>query len=72
MVPRAPYLHDGSAATLDDVIEFYDRGGLVRRQSLSPEIQPLGLTPQERSDLVAFLETLTSPDPEIRIPALPR
>ena len=72
VVQRAPYLHDGSGATLDDVIELYDRGGLVRRQSLSPEIQPLGLTPEEKSDLVAFLETLTSPDPDTRIPTLPR
>jgi len=69
---RAPYLHDGSAATLADVIELYDRGGLVQRASLAPEITPLGLTRQQKDDLVAFLQTLTSRDPEVRVPALPR
>jgi cytochrome c peroxidase len=69
---RAPYLHDGSAATLESVIALYDRGGLVKRPSLSPEIKPLGLTAAEKKDLLAFLETLTSQDSEARIPALPR
>ena len=69
---RGPYLHDGSAATLRDVIELYDAGGQVRRPSLSAEIVPLGLTPQEKDDLLAFLETLTGRDPEARVPVLPR
>jgi cytochrome c peroxidase len=69
---RAPYLHNGSAATLEDVIELYDRGGLAKRPSLSPEIKPLGLTAHEKKDLLAFLQTLTSQDTEARIPALPR
>jgi cytochrome c peroxidase len=69
---RAPYLHNGSAATLEDVIELYDRGGIVRRPSLSPEITPLKLTPQEKQDLVAFMLTLTSEDAEVRVPALPQ
>lgn len=69
---RAPYLHNGSAATLDEVIDLYDRGGLAHRPSLSPEIKALGLTPGEKNDLVAFLVTLTSQDAEARIPALPR
>ena len=69
---RAPYMHNGSSPTLEDVIELYDRGGLAARASLSPEIKPLGLTPLEKHDLVAFLRTLTSHDPEARVPALPR
>lgn len=69
---RAPYLHNGSAATLDEVIDLYDRGGLAHRPSLSPEIKALGLTLSEKHDLVAFLLTLTSQDAETRIPALPR
>ncbi len=52
---RAPYLHNGSAATLEDVIELYDRGGVAHRPSLSPEIKALALTPSEKKDLVAFL-----------------
>lgn len=59
---RAPYMHDGSERTLDEVVALYDRGGRVRRASLSPFIKPLGLTAQERRDLVAFLRTLSSPD----------
>jgi cytochrome c peroxidase len=55
---RPPYLHDGSAATLADVIRLYERGG-IDRPSRSPSIFPLDLTEQDRADLVAFLETLT-------------
>ena len=56
----APYMHDGSLATLEDVVEFYDRGG-IPNEGLDPRIRPLGLTARERSDLIAFLESLTSP-----------
>jgi cytochrome c peroxidase len=69
---RAPYMHDGSSATLEEVIDLYNRGGIVRRPSLSPEIKPLDLTSGEKQDLMAFLETLTSQDAEARVPALPR
>jgi len=69
---RAPYLHNGSAATLADVIDLYDRGGIAKRPSLSPEIKPLGLTAVEKSDLLAFLLTLTSADPRGPVPVLPR
>ena len=54
----APYMHDGSEETLEDVIAFYDQGG-IPNPNLSKEIRPLGLTAQEKQDLVAFLETLT-------------
>jgi cytochrome c peroxidase len=55
---RAPYLHDGSAASLRDVVDLYVRGG-IERPSRSPMINPFDLTEQERDDLVAFMETLT-------------
>ena len=55
---RAPYLHNGSERTLEDVIKLYERGG-IDRPSRSPLISPLSLTDQDRADLVAFLETLT-------------
>ena len=60
----APYMHDGSLATLEDVVEFYDRGGgqafgggggRGRRG-----IRPLGLSATEKADVVAFLRALTS------------
>ena len=66
----APYFHDGSAATLDDVIRHYDEGGKTvagRR----PEIDPLHLTPEEKSDLRAFLESLTSPAVAPPLPPAP-
>jgi cytochrome c peroxidase len=54
----APYMHDGSLRTLDDVVAFYDAGG-VPNEGLDPRIRPLGLKPGERADLVAFLRSLT-------------
>jgi cytochrome c peroxidase len=61
----APYMHDGSLATLPDVVAFYDRGG-VPNENLDPLIRSLGLGEQEQRDLVAFLEALTSSDvPEL-------
>ena len=58
-----PYMHNGAFRTLDEVIDFYDRGGGAGRgldvpnQTLRRE--KLGLTADERSDLIAFLESLT-------------
>ena len=54
----APYMHDGSLATLTDVVEFYNRGG-VPHETLDPLIRPLGLNAAEIGDIVAFLESLT-------------
>ncbi len=54
----APYMHDGSLRSLDDVVAFYDAGG-VPNEGLDPRIRPLGLAPGERADLVAFLRSLT-------------
>jgi len=65
-----PYLHDGSAADLDAVIEFYDEGGVVN-PNLDPRIMRLHLSDAERRDLRAFLESLTGTLPEITPPQLP-
>jgi cytochrome c peroxidase len=54
----APYMHDGSVRTLEEVVEFYDRGGNPN-PLLDHRIRPLGLTTQERADLVSFLRALT-------------
>ena len=53
-----PYMHDGSQKTLEEVIEYYDKGG-EKNPYLDPAIFPLKLTDQEKSDLVAFLKSLT-------------
>lgn len=58
LVRTAPYMHDGSLATLDDVVDFYDGGG-TPNPFLSPRVRPLGLTAGEKDDLVAFLRALS-------------
>jgi cytochrome c peroxidase len=68
---RAPYMHDGSVPTLDAVIALYDRGGIAR-PSRSVKISPLGLSKDEKSDLVAFLRTLDSASQTVPVPTLPR
>jgi cytochrome c peroxidase len=55
----APYMHDGSLGRLEDVVEYYDRGG-NRNPSLDPEIRPLRLSAGEKRDLVLFLRALSS------------
>jgi cytochrome c peroxidase len=54
---RAPYMHDGSVATLREAVEIYDRGG-VPNPWLSTDVKPLKLTPREVDALVAFLKAL--------------
>jgi cytochrome c peroxidase len=68
---RGPYMHDGSLATLEAVVEHYDKGG-IDRASRSDLIGPLGLTSQEKKDLVAFMQTLTGEVDPITVPVLPR
>jgi cytochrome c peroxidase len=51
-------MHDGSIGTLADVVAFYEGGG-VPNPLLDPLIHPLGLSGQERDDLVALLRALT-------------
>ena len=62
----APYMHDGSIATLAEVIAFYNAGGIAN-EVLDPAIRPLGLSDQEQADLVAFLNSLTSPEVEVLV-----
>jgi cytochrome c peroxidase len=67
----APYMHDGSLATLDEVIDFYERGGQAH-PGKSPFIKGFTLTAQERQDLLDFLSSLTDPsflaNPEFAAP----
>ncbi|WP_165873580.1 cytochrome-c peroxidase [Parasulfuritortus cantonensis] len=53
-----PYMHDGSLATLEEVVEFYDKGG-IDNENKSPLLQRLNLDYEEKTALVAFLKTLT-------------
>ena len=57
----APYFHDGSAATLWDVMDHYNKGAGLRDPYLSTEIQPLALQEREIDDFVALMASLTSP-----------
>jgi cytochrome c peroxidase len=54
----APYMHDGSLSTLDAVIDYYDRGGNPA-PSRDADLKPLGLTADEKRQLIAFLRSLT-------------
>jgi cytochrome c peroxidase len=67
---RAPYMHNGSLATLREVVALYDRGG-VERPSRSVLIGPLALSEGEKTDLIAFLQTLNSAPQPVRPPVLP-
>jgi cytochrome c peroxidase len=53
----APYMHDGSLGTLEDVVEFYSNAGRVNPY-LDPEIRPRNFTADEKRALIAFLYTL--------------
>src|SRR3989440_313298 len=60
---RGPYFHDGHFATLEEVVDFYNRGGDFNAPNIDHNlIRPLNLSPQQKSDLVAFLRgALTDP-----------
>jgi cytochrome c peroxidase len=56
----APYMHDGSLATLEEVVDYYDQGG-VKNPFLDAAIYPLHLSDQEKIDLVSFMKALNGP-----------
>ena len=66
----APYMHDGSVATLEEVVEWYDKGGHPNPH-LSEKIRPLKLTAQDKADLVAFMKACTGPTPTVETSRLP-
>jgi cytochrome c peroxidase len=51
-------MHDGSLKTLEEVVDFYDKGGIPNK-NLDKVMKPLKLTPEEKKDLVAFLHALS-------------
>jgi len=65
-----PYMHDGSVATLEEVVEWYDKGGHPN-PTLSAKIRPLKLSTQEKADLVEFMKACTGPTPTVETSRLP-
>lgn len=66
----APYMHDGSVATLEEVLDLYDRGGEPNAW-LDPKMEKLGLTDKDKTDLLAFLKSLDGdwkPQPDPKLP----
>ena len=68
----APYMHDGSLATLEAVVEHYDKGG-TPNPALDTDMKKLNLTPQEKTDVVAFMKALTGETKKLDelLPTLP-
>jgi cytochrome c peroxidase len=66
----SPYMRNGVYQTLEEVVEHYDRGGDVKT-NLSPNMVPLGLSAQEKRDLVAFMNSLTGAPMVVTLPQLP-
>jgi len=66
----APYMHDGSEATLESVIELYNKGG-KKNPHLDEKMKPLSLTAQEKANLAAFLKALDGEPVKVTPPALP-
>jgi len=62
----APYMHDGSLSTLEQVIEFYNRGG-IQNELLDPLITPLKLNAGETAQLLAFLNSLTGDNVDVLV-----
>ena len=67
----APYFHDGSAATLEEVVEHYVAGGHVKT-NLSPLMNALSLSAEEKQALVAFMRGLSTAHPVFEYPVLPK
>jgi len=68
----APYMHNGSIATLAEVVDYYDKGGATD-DVLPSELKPLGLSRKEKQDLIAFLESLSGETPMmVEVPTIPQ
>lgn len=71
IVETAPYMHDGAFKTLEEVVDFLNVGGGAN-SNLSPLVKPLNLTPEEKTDLVAFLKALTGEPIPFQLPKIPK
>lgn len=66
----APYMHDGSLKTLEEVVEWYDKGGHPN-PNLSKDVRKLNLTAQEKADLVEFMKACTGEFSPVEAERLP-
>jgi cytochrome c peroxidase len=71
VIETAPYMHDGVFKTLEEVVDFFDAGG-GSNPHLSPFMKPLGLSPEEKADLLEFLKALTGAPIKVAVPKLPK
>lgn len=72
LVYTAPYMHNGVFYTLEEVVDFYDKGGGDELPTeKDPLIQPLNLTDDEKKALIAFLESLSGDEIIVEQPTLP-
>jgi cytochrome c peroxidase len=67
---RAPYMHSGEWATLEDVMRFYLTGG-IDRPSRAPLLKPLQLSDAEIAEVIAFMRSLTGSKQVVALPILP-
>ncbi|CEG26553.1 cytochrome-c peroxidase [Bacillus sp. B-jedd] len=69
----APYMRDGSLKTLEEVIDYYNRGGddHPNKSFFMKQFMPLGLIDSEKADLLAFLKALGGEPPVFEKPELP-
>ncbi len=67
----APYMHDGTHKTLEEVVVWYDKGGHPNPM-LDPKIKKLNLTDQDKADLVEFMKACTGDFPKIETDRLPK
>ncbi|MCK5876790.1 MAG: hypothetical protein KAG43_04085 [Candidatus Marithrix sp.] len=75
----APYMHNGAFYTMEEVVDFYNQGGVDAEgrttgwpDNKSRLIKPLGLTDSEKEDLVAFIEAFSGDEITVEEPALPK
>lgn len=66
----APYMHNGQYKTLEEVVDHYNRGGDVK-ENLSPNIQALNLSAEEKHQLVEFMKSLSGKQMMVSVPRLP-
>jgi len=70
-VHTAPYFHDGSSGTLEELVDFYATGG-IEKGNVSRSMKELHLSADEKRQLVAFVRALSSPPAPFELPVLPR